>query len=267
MGVQKEKIMKKIKEIMHIYRRCGFKNLTRVLIKSALRPLRSLYYDRDWLRGKITKKEVTYNGVQVRPYRRNDRFFPLSPPPNKGGHSQKSDYEKGLCTALRDKVSPGDKVVIIGGGLGVTAVVAAKETGSEGQVLCFEGSQKMVEHIRETITINEMENRIKAINRVVSDKRGVIGTTNEKVPVLEADELPPCDILEMDVEGVEKEILQNLDISPSVIILETHGNIDVIKQKLEAMEYTIESECIAEVGPYRADCERNGIYVLTATSN
>jgi hypothetical protein len=47
------------------------------------------------------------------------------------------DYESALVSALRRHVLPGDRVVVIGGGRGVTCVVAAQL--SQRAVTCFEG--------------------------------------------------------------------------------------------------------------------------------
>lgn len=44
------------------------------------------------------------------------------------------DYEDGLVVGLTETLRSGDRVVIVGGGIGVTAVVAALRTGRSGSV-------------------------------------------------------------------------------------------------------------------------------------
>jgi hypothetical protein len=44
------------------------------------------------------------------------------------------DYEVTLVEGLRETIRSGDKVVVVGGGLGVTATVAALRTGPSGTV-------------------------------------------------------------------------------------------------------------------------------------
>ena len=51
-------------------------------------------------------------------------------------------YEAALVAALNESVRPGDRVVVVGGGLGVTSVVAALRAGSSGNIQCFEGSKQ-----------------------------------------------------------------------------------------------------------------------------
>ena len=51
------------------------------------------------------------------------------------------NYEQTLIDALRSQIRIGDRVTIVGGGEGVTAVVAAKAVGEKGSVVvCFEGN-------------------------------------------------------------------------------------------------------------------------------
>lgn len=256
--------MGKVPESIRIYRQSGLQSLLREVVRVLTRPLRNAYYQKWNVRGEITDREVSYNGITVRPYRKRDRFLPLAAPPNKGGHSRPASYETGLCTALRENVQSGDDVVVIGGGLGVTATVAAKEVGEAGAVTCYEGSTKMTEHIHETVTLNGVTDRVSVKNCVVSDVRGVMDENDIASQVQPAEELSRCDILEMDVEGVEEDILEGLTIRPRIIIVETHGNRRLIKERLQDMGYTVDSERIAEIGPYEQPCERNEIYVISA---
>src|SRR4051812_12054663 len=64
------------------------------------------------------------------------------------------DYEKGLIYGIKTQVESGDRVVVIGGGEGVTAVVAGIATGPTGKVICYEGSADQLPHIRKTIDRN-----------------------------------------------------------------------------------------------------------------
>jgi hypothetical protein len=57
-------------------------------------------------------------------------------------------YEETLINALRSQVRAGDRVIIVGGGEGITAVVAAKAVGEMGSVICFEGNSWNVRKIK-----------------------------------------------------------------------------------------------------------------------
>lgn len=257
--------MEKVEQSLEVYRKVGLSGLFREVTRSLLRPLQTAYYQQWSHHGEITETEISYNTVTVRPYRRLDRFVPLSPPPNKGGHRQPEDYEAGLCSALRRQVQRGDSVVVIGGGLGVTATVAAKQVGEEGHVVCYEGSEQMTEHIHDTVSLNGVTTRISVENRVVGDGDGVIDSSGQATPTKSVDSLPRCDVLEMDVEGAETGILERLTIRPRSIIVETHGNKQLVEGSLQSLGYTVEQESLAEVGPYKLTCERNEIHVLSAT--
>lgn len=56
-------------------------------------------------------------------------------------------------------------------------------------------------------------------------------------------QLPPCDLLELDCEGVEVEILRGMIIQPRVILVETHGMYgapaDLIASLLEQRGYAV----------------------------
>jgi len=55
-----------------------------------------------------------------------------------------------LSLTLRSQVRIGDRVTIVGGGEGVTAVVAAKAVGEKGSVVCNEGNSWNVHKINAT---------------------------------------------------------------------------------------------------------------------
>lgn len=57
----------------------------------------------------------------------------------------KPEYEGGLIDGYQQYTEQGDHVVIIGGGNGVSGVVAANNVGPGGQVTIFEGSRQQVE--------------------------------------------------------------------------------------------------------------------------
>ena len=128
-------------------------------------------------------------------------------------------YEAALIGALNESVRPGDRVIVVGGGLGVTSVVAALRAGSSGNIQCFEGSKQQVRLVQQTAVRNRITN-ITVHHAVVAKIVGtfhVVGTFNGGVasdlgPVLPASQLPTCNVLEMDCEGAEVEILREMTI-------------------------------------------------------
>jgi fibrillarin-like rRNA methylase len=110
---------------------------------------RSVYTDTIRPRTKIRDTyAIECNGVTVHPQRTFDRYTPWSfTPPSP------SEVEAGAVEAINNRVEKGDRVVVIGGGRGITAVHAARATGENGSVTVFEGSEVMVEQIHDTLNI------------------------------------------------------------------------------------------------------------------
>ena len=159
------------------------------------------------------------------------------------------DYEAALVAGLSETVRPGDNVVIVGAGLGVTAVVAALRTGPSGTVQCFEGSKQYVRLAQQTAARNRVTN-ISIHHAVVAKSIAVSGGGSDLGPVLPPSQLPPCNVLQLDCEGAEVEILRELTIQPRVILVETHGlygaPTDLVASLLEKRGYVVSDRGVAE---------------------
>jgi hypothetical protein len=177
-----------------------------------------------------------------------------------------ADYEQTLIGALKSEIRVGDSVTIVGGGEGVTAVVAAQAVGETGSVVCFEGSGWGVRKVKATGIRNKMSKRLTVKHAVVGEAINVYGDPGQLSTLVVAPaELPACDILELDCEGAEIVILRNMTIRPRVIVVETHGFCGaptvVVKELLEELGYAVEEWGIAE--PRLSEiCETNDIRVL-----
>lgn len=199
-----------------------------------------------------------YNGVRIRtahlPWEDVDR--PL--------------YESGLCSAIERCVRQGDDVVIIGGGRGVTAVKAAQKVGETGSVVVFEGSLKQVRKTRETVRLNDVKEIVEIHHCIVGPDKNVYGAEEDATPrQMSVGELPECDILELDCEGAEIEILEDLSQKPRGIFVESHGVYDApsteISVLLKEMSYEITSITVADKHKENF-CKENDILVITALS-
>jgi len=97
-------------------------------------------------------------------------------------------------------------------------------------VSVYEASTSQVERIKETIDLNRVFDQINLNHSIIgfysenSTKRYREMGTAERI---EPNELPECDILELDCEGAEEETLKNISFAPRVIIVETHEFIGV----------------------------------------
>ncbi|MEO8668573.1 MAG: FkbM family methyltransferase [Bauldia sp.] len=173
-------------------------------------------------------------------------------------------YEFGLVTALRQNVRGGDRVVIVGGGFGVTVAVAALASAPAGTVICFEGGAEQVANVRETAIRNGVAERVTVLHAVVGPAAKVYGAATGATRVAPED-LPECDLLELDCEGAEVAILTGMTIRPPIILVETHGLYGAptaaTRDLLRSNGYEVSDLGVAE--PRVASfCERSDVRVL-----
>ena len=170
------------------------------------------------------------------------------------------EYESALVAGLREHVRPGDRVVVVGGGVGVTATIAALRTGHAGSVECFEGASEG----RRTAAVSGVSERLTVHHAVVARSISVYGTEPDHAVVAPA-ELPECDVLELDCEGAEVDILCEMTIRPRVILVETHGlygaSTSRVFSLLGGMGYRVRELGVAEPR-LRSYCEQHDIRVL-----
>jgi hypothetical protein len=176
-------------------------------------------------------------------------------------------YEQALVTALRANIKRGDQVVIVGGGLGVTSVVAALAAGETGHVECFEGDLRDIVKIRRVAQLNGVLDRITARHAIVGKTIAVSGNAAE-APTVRPSELPACDVLELDCEGSEIGILGEMTIRPRVISVETHGFLGApsasVRKLLQSHGYQVQDLGWAEPR-FLNTCVQNDIRVLVGT--
>lgn len=190
-----------------------------------LRSVAKRLYDRS-IRDHLPRKIKVYNGVALRIGRLLDTNV-VDP-----------DYKEGTVGPLREHTVCGDRITVIGGGFGVSTVVAAHI----GEVTVYEGGLDMVEIIEDTVRLNRVEDAVEVRTAIVSEGNDVYGDSiaDERVSPRE---LEPCDVLEMDCEGAEKRILEEMDIEPRVIVVECHPTFGVdpqgIRELLEDRGYDV----------------------------
>lgn len=173
-------------------------------------------------------------------------------------------YEAGLVAGLNADVRPGDRIVVVGGGIGVTVAVAALRTGPSGQVDCFEGSLQNCRLVGETAALNAVEN-VRVHHAVVASNIAVYGDASETGAIVSPIDLPDCDVLELDCEGAEVQILREMTIRPRLLLVETHGIYGapsaLVANLMEAAGYTVTDLGLAE--PLLSEsCTRDDVRVL-----
>jgi hypothetical protein len=180
------------------------------------------YAYRRGVRPCLPSEPVHYAGIPIcHDGKWGDRIVPISWLPYDAVLDQ-PDYEATLVAGLSETIRAGDSVIVVGGGLGVTVVVAALRTGPSGTVQCFEGSREYVRLVQQTVARNRVTN-VSVHHAVVAKSTAVWGSASDVGAVLPPSQLPPCNVLELDCEGAEVEILRELTIQPRAILVETHS--------------------------------------------
>jgi hypothetical protein len=224
------------------------------------------YFYKNFVRAVLPNGElIFYAGIPVGHRKIGDQLLPkLYNPPDV---TDAPGYEQGLVIALKTHVTSGDEVVIVGGGLGVTCVVAALAAAKTGHVKCFEGDLRGVDAVRRVAQLNGVSERITAHHAVVGEAIGVYGDAVATTTV-HPTELPSCDFLELDCEGAEIGILRDMTIQPRAIAVETHGFLGAptaaVRELLEKRGYHVEDLGWAEPR-YLNACVENDIRVLVGT--
>lgn len=132
--------------------------------------------------------------------------------------------KRDLVEVTRAGVNYGDRVVVVGGGVGVSAVVTARLVGPSGHVDIYEASADFIPTIRETLRLNAVEDYASVHHAIVAEARDVYGSVGDAETVLPAS-LPECDVLQLDCEGAELPILRGLDDHPDTVVVETHPRL------------------------------------------
>lgn len=196
---------------------------------------------------------VRYNGVRVYDNARQfDTVVPFA--------GDRPYYEHALIKAIRDHVEPGNSVVHVGGGFGVSAAVSANHVSTSGTVTVFEGAGESVGRIHETAHLNSLDANMTVEHAIVSDVENLRGESCG-APTLPPVDLPASDVLVLDCEGAEAEIVPDLSTYPPILIVETHGELDAPPDLIER-EVLDAGYDILEKLPAHGAPDRRGQFVL-----
>jgi len=158
------------------------------------------------------------------------------------------DMEKTLRMGIREVVTPGDSVLIIGGGYGTSTVEASRLTGENGSVHTIEPVAENLNRIDETIRHNYTHDNIRVTNGYVSH------VTDESIDqfgepegmCIDPSELDRYDVIVIDCEGAETEIVPALDYRD--MVLESHEWTDSPNSYLMMKENTV--TYLGDEGPH-----------------
>lgn len=190
------------------------------------------------------RKKVCYNNGIETPI----KYFPLdliAPGYTPVRHQNPRDnptYENFLVESLKEHCSRGDDVVVIGGGLGITAVIAAETVGGSGSVQVYEASEGAYNQVRATASFNNVDDVVDCHHTIVNHAISLMGDPGN-AKTLAPSELPDADVYELDCEGAELDILKGMTANPNTVIVETHAKFGASKadtrKLLESLGYEI----------------------------
>lgn len=108
----------------------------------------------------------------------------------------------------------------------------------------FEASSSQAAVVRETLALNDVVTEWSVQERTVGSDVFELYGGRSSADLLRPSSLPECDVLELDCEGSELSILQNLAIHPRALIVEVHpykGRFGptAVLDELEQMGYQI----------------------------
>jgi hypothetical protein len=205
------------------------RNRVRNRYRSAVEPLRRI---------KTDTHQIDLNGVtvpvEVSPI---DEYLPYYEPPYRT--EDDPEYEYTEVESLRTYAQKGDDVVVIGGGLGVTAVAASRVT--DGEVTVFEQSKPTYQILTRTIELNDCGDNVNPELKTVGETAGSNFTHQPPSDIdrTSPSELPYADVYEMDCEGAETTILRKMDVKPPTLLIETHNNHDIVCDILDEIGYDV----------------------------
>lgn len=155
------------------------------------------------------------------------------------------DFKQPNIDRIHDQYRPGDDVVIIGGGIGVSAVHSARIVGPDGRVIIYEADEDRVRDLERTLQHNQVLDFCEVRHAIVGEAHLVDSAGG--ADVVDPSSLSPCDALELDCEGAELEILQDIESLPEKMIVELHhrkpyspySSPDSIRRILEERGYAV----------------------------
>jgi hypothetical protein len=162
------------------------------------------------LRPVLPYTTIDVNGVTVEDAKLLDKFF---------SYDLRENYEQKNIEALDAVTGNDDDILIVGGGLGVTAVHAARNT--TGKVNVVEASESQSKTCRQTVKLNGVSNKVQVKHGYMGEKIRTYGSSKraKKFSLSDFD----ADVVQIDIEGGECKLLQDGDLPTNKIIVESHG--------------------------------------------
>ena len=225
--------------------------------------------------------------------RRDDEFFvgdivieAPTPPISRSVRKspRKNEYEAAETYLVRRLVRPGNTVLDLGSGLGLTSVAAAKASGN-GRVVGYEADPVIAPLAEKNVRRNGAYVEIR--NKAIAKEKGVCEFhvrpsfpasslypfKGSKRILIEADafrdvaeEIQP-DVIICDIEGIEKEVFADVNLSsPHGLVVEVHPQVIGLLGTLKCVQhlavsgfFLVESLCYGQVLVFDRDGSASSI--------
>jgi hypothetical protein len=183
------------------------------------RAVRKMYR---YLRPLTPRKENIYSGVRVLNGRKFDEFF--------GYRGDIPDYKEKNIEAIQEQLDENKKVLIAGGGAGVTSVKAAEIVGGEN-VNVVEAEKEQCKICRDTLERNGHPEAT-VFHGVIGEVEAEKINTDPEAKSYRIGDFEP-DVVQMDIEGGECPAIQEMDYRPEILIVESHSKFGCPPQRVQ----------------------------------
>jgi len=177
----------------------------------------------DRLKPHLPRKHCRWNDQHVRTYR------PRAP-------RVRPDFENPIASRLREHITDGNHLVVVGGGHGVCSAIAARNGAT---VTTYEASTVFTSIARQTARLNDVADAVTVHHALVGPAIEVWGRLNGAERV-SPDLLPACDWLVLDCEGAERDILDSMTVRPRRISVEVHPDLidaNAVRDRVRELGY------------------------------
>lgn len=151
------------------------------------------------------------------------------------------NFEEKNIEAIQEYLKKDEDITIIGGGYGVTAKYAHQITeDGNGIVKVIEASKSQIEKMQDVKKWNDLD--IELIHGLVGKEVNIYGEKGqpERIDINEID----SEVIQMDIEGSECSVLEEMTDGPPKIIIESHGSegcsSENVENKLKDLDYDTE---------------------------
>ena len=151
--------------------------------------------------------------------------------------------KKELLTAVENYSTPGDQILVFGGGRGLAAIVAARRVLPNGHVIVYEAAKEQCLRTKKSVDFNNLTEYVTINQSIIGSTIDVWGDMN-KADITKPEKLPDSTVWVIDIEGGElgllKECSNNNVNWPKAMIIESHPHKGANIENIEDLLYNLD---------------------------